>query len=333
LDTAKNMKLLILTNKPDRASCKQRIGIFQDYLSKNGIESDICSFPSGIIQRLNLIKLSRQYDAVFLQKKRLRATDVLWAKYFSPTLIYDIDDAVMFSHESPEIDCPTRQKKFRRTAKLADIIFAGNQYLKENAEKVNPNVKIIPTGLDVSEYESSPDKLEKDGKIRLVWIGSKDTLQYLRQIAPALEEIGKRFDNVVLRIVCNHFFDLDNMPVEKHKWSLKTQASDLCTSDIGLAPLPDDRFTKGKCGFKILQYSAASLPSVASPVGVNADFAKENVRGFHASNIQQWVDAISKMVENDDMRKEMGKNAKKWVQDFDIEVLGEKLCKLIKQSV
>jgi glycosyltransferase involved in cell wall biosynthesis len=323
------LKLLILTNKPERASCKQRVGVHLSILRSKGIDCEIVTFPSGVFKRLKLIKHSGNFDGIFLQKKRLRLCDAIWVKRYCRKIIYDLDDAVMYSDKTPEQDSWSRQRRFKRTVQSADMVIAGNSYLAKHAEQFNPNVRILPTGLNVAEYNCDVEQLQKDGKIRLVWIGSKNTLKYLSEITPALEKVGSRFDNVVLRIICNHFFDLQNMEVEKCRWSLQSQAGDLATSDIGLAPLPDDRFTRGKCGFKILQYAAASLPVVASPVGVNTEYVDDGITGFHASQPDEWIDRITKLVEKPELRRRMGQAGREQVGQFDVDFIGKKLCDLI----
>jgi glycosyltransferase involved in cell wall biosynthesis len=238
----------------------------------------------------------------------------------------------MYSAKKPGSCCLSRQRRFRRSVELADLVIAGNPYLAEHAQKFNSRVEVLPTGLNTKAY-TVETKPENDGKIRLVWIGSKSTLPYLARIKPALEEIGARFDNVILRIICNDFFDLQNMKVEKHQWSKHTEAFDLIASDIGLAPLADDRFTKGKCGYKILQYQAPGLPVVASPVGVNAEYVHEGVTGFHAINTSQWIDKISKLIENAELRKKMGREGNVHVQRFDLNIIAKQLASMIKECL
>ena len=120
------------------------------------------------------------------------------------------------------------------------------------------------------------------------------------------------------------------MEVEKRHWSLETQASDLTESDIGLAPLPDNSYTCGKCGFKILQYAAAGLPVVASPVGVNAQYVQPDVNGLLASDIGQWIDAITKLIKDKQLKERMGQQSLAMAKDFDISIVGQKLVRLIK---
>jgi hypothetical protein len=264
------MTLLILTNNPNRASFRQRIGVYLDIFRDNGINCKVAKLPASFLARRSLFKRTVEFGGVFLHKKKLNFFDAIWLRRYSKKIIYNFDDAIMYSDKTPDRNSSSHFIPFRRTVRLANMIITGNSYLAEHARKFNTNVIVLPIGLRVNDYKfGCPDK--GDDKIRLVWIGSKSTLGYLAELKPVLEEIGSRFDNVVLRIVCDDFFALRNTPVEKCLWSRETRGIDLATSDIGLAPLPDNRFTRGKCSFKVLEYSCAGLPVVASPIGTNAE--------------------------------------------------------------
>ena len=329
------MKLLIITNNPTRPSFRQRIEIYQDILRQNDIHCHIRQLPPGMWGRRDLFQSCRDYDCVFLHKKRLNWLNACQLRKNSRKIIYDFDDAVMVSEKRPDQPDASRLKVFRRTVKLADRVLAGNAFLAGQARAYNANVEIVPTGLNVAEYpeDKRPFQLN-DGKIRLVWIGSKSTLGYLSMITDSLEEIGRRFPNVVLRIICDEFFDLSNMDVERKPWSLSTQVRDLMECDIGLAPLPDDPFTRGKCGFKILQYAAASLPTVASPVGVNAEMIQDSQAGFLADSPQQWIENVSSLISNAENRVSVGHASRCNVAiNYDKTVLGERLCQHIKQTL
>lgn len=322
------MNLLVISNNPERASYRQRIGIYIKTLRQNGINFEVAKLPASESRRLKTFKLAMNFDAVFLHKKALNFLDIKCLQKYSKKIIYDIDDAVMYSSDKPQSNITSHYRKFRRTAKTADMVIAGNQYLAEHARRYNQNVHIMPTGLDTKRYDVGT-KTKSDDKIRLVWIGSKSTLSYLEKIKPALEEIGKAYDNVILRIICNKFFDLKFMKVEKCQWSLESQYYDLATSDIGLAPLPNNRFTRGKCGFKILQYQAAALPVVTSPVGINAEFVQDGQTGFYSQDIGQWVEKLRTLLEESNLRQKMGDAGKINVKKFDKKIIGEKLQKLI----
>jgi glycosyltransferase involved in cell wall biosynthesis len=322
------MNLLILTNNLNRASFRLRIADYLDILRANDIDCRVAQLPSGNLARRKLFKKAVVFDGVFLHRKILNIFDAFWLRRYSRRIIYDYDDALMYSDSKPERNDRSRQRRFRRTVELSDLVITGNPYLAEHAQKYNPRIEVLPTGLNTKAY-TLETRSEKDGKIRLVWIGSKSTLKYLAEIKPVLEEIGSRFDNVVLRIISDDFFDLKNMRMEKHQWHEDTEAAELINSDIGLAPLPDDRFTRGKCGFKILQYQAAGLPVVASPVGVNAEYVCDGVTGFHATNTSQWMDRVSKLVMDQELRKQTGRAGKSRVREFDIGVLGKRFVNLI----
>lgn len=326
------MKLLVLTNNPKRASFKQRIGIYLDTLRTSGLDCEIAKLPFTFLARRKLFRRAGDFDGVFLHKKGLNFLDALWLRKYAKKIIYNFDDAIMYSAKIPERDSRLRFVRFRRSVKLADMVIAGSSYLAEHAKKFNSNVKILPIGLKVSDYAvNCPDK--DDSIVRLVWIGSQSTLHYLEEIKPALEEIGSRFDNVILRIICDDFFDLRNIQVEKYIWSERTRGIDLAASDIGLAPLPDNRFSRGKCSFKVLEYAAAGLPVVASPVGTNADYVRDGITGFFATNTQQWLDKISRLVEDPQLRKKMGLEGRAHAAKFDVSVIGEQLTELITECL
>jgi glycosyltransferase involved in cell wall biosynthesis len=323
------VNILVLTSNPGHASFRQRIEAYLDILRDNGIKCDIARFPSGCLSRWKLFRKSTEYDAVFLQKKCLNPLDSFWLRRYADRVIYDFDDAVIYSDKNPDKTSRKRQTSFRRTVKLSDMVIAGNSYLADLARVSNQNVKVLATGLDVSSYRQDIAR-PSDGKVRLVWIGSKSTLGYLAEIKPVLEEIGARCNNVVLRIICDSFFDLHNMNVEKHRWAVETQVQDLMAGDIGLAPLPDNRFTNGKCGFKILQYAAAGLPVIASPVGVNVEYVRQGENGFLAANHSQWFEKILLLQQHPLLRKKMGLAGKSCVERFDLKILGKELVSLIK---
>lgn len=322
------MKLLIITNNPHRASFRQRIEVYIDILQANGVACEVAKLPPGSYSRRKLFKRAKEFDGVFLHKKGLNLIDGFWLRKYSKKIIYNFDDAVMYSDKRPDRNSRSHFMPFRRSVKVADMIIVGNSYLAEHALRFNSNVKILPIGLKISDYKIDCP-LKKDDKIRLVWIGSKSTLNYLATIKPAIETIMARFDNVILRIICDEFFDLENMSVEKHLWSKDTRGIDLATSDIGLAPLPNNRFTKGKCSFKVLEYASAGLPVVASPIGTNSDYIHDNATGFLVTDTQGWIDRIVQLIEDGELRKKMGQKGRAHAEKFDVSVIGKQLAELI----
>jgi glycosyltransferase involved in cell wall biosynthesis len=326
------MKLLIISHNPNRASFRQRIDVYLDILRQNDIDCTIGVLPLGWLARRNLFKSARRFDAVFLHKKKLALPDAFWLRRYSKKLIYNFDDAVMYNENNPSRNSPLRLMSFRRTVRMADMVLVGSRYLAEHARKYNSKVEILPLGLKVDSYNVA-DQPKTDDKTRLVWIGSRSSLNYLEEIKPAIEAVGSKFQNVVLRIIGDTFFDLPDMPVEKMQWSEQTRSLGLVTSDIGLAPLPNNRFTKGKCSFKVLEYSAAGLPVVASPVGTNVDNIQQSVTGFFAVDPDEWIGQITLLINDAQLRKKMGQQGRRFAQQFDVAVIGKRLCGIIKKCL
>jgi glycosyltransferase involved in cell wall biosynthesis len=323
------MQLLILSHNPDRASFRQRIGDYLPLLEAQDISCAVEKFPAGYFSRWRLFKSAGRFDAVLLHKKTLNICDAQILRKHARKIIYDFDDAIMVSPHKPDNRHSSHFRLFARTAALTDGIIAGNSYLADQAKPFCKNVHILPTGLDTKKYDMT--KPAADGKIRLVWIGSKSTLGYLQSLTPVFEEIGEKYPNAILRIICDTFFELSKMPIEKCPWSLQTEARNLAACDIGLCPLPDDNFTRGKCGFKILQYFAAGLPAIASPVGFNNDIVQPGKTGLLAGSHQQWLEAIKRLLDNPTQRQVMGRTAAEFSRRFDQNVIGEKFCDLITQ--
>ncbi len=325
------MNLFVISNNPNRASFRQRIGMYLPVLVNAGINSEVAKLPKGFFNRKTLFKKAGSFDIVFLHKKCLNFFDAKILTRYAKKIIYDFDDAMMYSPKKPQKQSYAHYWPFKRTAALANLVIAGNSYLAQMAKKYNSNVVILPTGLDTEKYKSAGES-QKDGKIRLVWIGSKSTLRYLDEIKEPLEQIGGKYKNAVLRIISDEFPDFGNIEVEKIKWTLDGESRDLSQCDIGIAPLPDNNFTKGKCGFKVLQYMAAALPVAASPVGVNSDLVRDGTNGFCATTGQQWFESISRLINDAQLRRTMGQANQIFVKQYDAKIIGRRLCDLISGS-
>jgi len=328
------IRLLVITNNNslDQPSFRQRIAIYLDLLRKRGIDCQVARLPRDALERRALFASARCFEGVLLHRKLLTAWDAFWLRRLAGTVIYDFDDAIMYSDRQDGRICRIRSHRFRRAVALSRLVIAGNEYLAEHARRYNAHVEILPTGLDVGAYPV-PTPRAQDGTVRLVWIGGGRVLKHLRGIVPALEELGHRFPQVRLRIISSEFLSLQSMPVEQRPWSRETEVANLATSDIGLAPLADDPFARGKCGFKILQYQAAGLPVVASPIGVNERYVRNGATGFLVRDLSQWVDRVAALIEDPDLRTTLGRAGRRDVEKFDVNILGERFCRLIRECL
>lgn len=314
----------------EKPSARYRILQYLPILEEAGFTSRVFPIPGRLWERIRLFRAMRDFDLVFLQKKLLGAVEWTVLRRNSRIIVYDVDDAVMF-RDSKSLNpfSRKRQMSFARTARQADCIVAGNEYLRQFAAEENRNVILVPTSLDMSRYVEKP-RGSNPGSVTLGWIGSSATLYYLERMRDVWDTIFDRFPHVKLKIVADKFFDCMRMPVIKKQWDYADEIDDLHSFDIGLMPLTDDPWARGKCGFKLLQYMAVGIPAVCSPVGVNKEIVSEGVNGFLAGNTDEWISKLSILVRDYDLRLRLGGSARERVlRNYSVEVNGKKLIRIL----
>jgi len=174
-------------------------------------------------------------------------------------------------------------------------------------------------------------KISNRSEIVLGWIGTKGNLKYLKRLEPVFETIQQRFSQVKLKIVSNDFYDPSSLPVIKKTWKLEDENVDLISFDIGLMPLNDDLWSRGKCGLKIVQYLGVGLPVVCTPVGINSDIIQNGENGFWAATDQEWIDRLSILIQNPDLRFQMGlKGIEKVEKEYSLGVTSEKFFRILQ---
>jgi glycosyltransferase involved in cell wall biosynthesis len=304
-------KVYFLIQGWDHPASRYRVLQYVPYLKESQIESRVALFPDSFWQWMKLFSELKDYHTVFVQKKRLWHWQLWYLRRKHIRIIYDFDDAVMF--KSP-VDGGgrsfKRQRTFARMVKYSDRVIAGNQYLKSQAMPYNRNIIVIPTTIDTSRYTMKNYSKSKEN-IMIGWIGSKSSLPFLKELTPAFDHLASQYKSMKLKIICNDFFECNRMPVVKKTWALEDENSDLQDIDIGLAPLPDHEWTKGKCATKLLQYLAVGIPVVCSPVGVHTEIIKEGVNGLFAVSIEEWIEKISRLVNDKALRERMGLEGRK----------------------
>jgi glycosyltransferase involved in cell wall biosynthesis len=262
---------------------------------------------------MKLFSELKDYPIMFVQKKRLWHWQLWYLNRKHVKIIYDFDDAVMF--KSP-VDGGgrsfKRQRTFARMVRYSDQVIAGNQYLKSQAMPYNKNIIILPTAIDTSKY-TMKDYRRSKGHVTIGWIGSKSSLPFLKELTPAFDQLASQYNSLELKIICNDFFECNKMPVIKKMWAREDENSDLQDIDIGLAPLPNHEWTKGKCATKLLQYLSVGIPVVCSPVGVHTEIVKEGINGLFATSNQEWIDKIKLLIRDKMLRERIGLEGRKTV--------------------
>jgi glycosyltransferase involved in cell wall biosynthesis len=247
--------------------------------------------------------------------------------------LYDFDDALYLG----SIGAANRRARFvkredarwRAMIKRARAVVAGNAHLASMAAGGGAQrVEVIPSCVDPGAYRLHSHRAAE--VVTAGWIGSPSTSPYLREVLSALEQVNRAGTKVRLVIVGGHI-DHDAPWLETRPWRLDRVADDLDEFDFGLMPMPDDEWTRGKCGYKLLQYFAAGLPAVASPVGVATDLIGAD-RGFTASNPDEWVQAMNVLAGDPEGRTEMGANGRRLVErKFSYDRWAPELAALMKE--
>jgi glycosyltransferase involved in cell wall biosynthesis len=301
-------RIMVITTNVQQASFRLWMGALRPLLAPRGFEFDVKVRPKNWLSRRAMLRSARDYHAVILHRKLLDPSDARLLRRTARRLLYSIDDAVMYHANRVGVFSQWRTtRRFEATARSIDHVVAGNEYLAAMFRERGRAVTVLPTCLDPTHYRV---KEHVDAApVNLVWIGSKSTLPYVEQhleaIRMAAARVPLRLITIADRTLTNPGFDVEHVP-----WSYETEADALVRGDIGIAPTPCDRWTLGKCGFKIIQYMAAGLPTIASPVGANAEIVRVGETGVLADTPQQWADAIERLARDVEMRGRLGAAAR-----------------------
>jgi len=302
-------RVLVITNNLDQASFRVRMSVLVGPLRARGIDLDVHVRPRGMRARRRLLRTASSYDAVVLQRKFLDPGDARLLQRASRKIIYDIDDALMFQQKPAGlIERWRTRRRFTATANVVDVVVAGNEYLADIFRQRGSETIVLPTVVDVSRY-AIKRHVQTDTP-RLVWIGSRSTLGYLNLIYPALAAARRTLPGLRLVVIADAAPVDAPLPVDFVRWSESTESQSLAGGDIGIAPTPDDAWTRGKCGFKIVQYLATGLPVIASPVGANTTLVQPSVTGFLPASQDQWTSAVLQLAGDASMRELMGQRGR-----------------------
>jgi len=232
------------------------------------------------------------------------------AKVLRKKIIYDFDDAVWLTDLSPKEKFKIWLRNPPKTDQIiswSHKISCGNRYLCDHARIFNSKVVLNPTTIDTANLHNRV-KDQFTERTVIGWTGSHSTLKYLDHIVPVIAKLEKEFDFDFI-VICNKNPEYSLQSFLFKTWNKKTEIEDLLTFNIGLMPLPDDEWSKGKCGFKALQYMALGMPALVSPVGVNADIIQNGINGFFCESFQDWEKYIRLLLLDPQLRVTMGEQA------------------------
>jgi glycosyltransferase involved in cell wall biosynthesis len=272
----------------------------------------------GLGRRMSLVRKAKDYDLVYILREAALLGPPLFEKLIHQRrvpIVFDFDDAIFVSYRSPSNGYLSYLKFASKTKTICGIashVMVGNPYLAEYARQVNENVTVIPTTIDTEKYRPSEAR-QSSGPPVIGWTGSYSTVQHLDTLRGALKKLAER-ESFRLRVIGTPTYDCSPLEVEAMPWRADTELDDLAAIDIGVMPLPDDKWSKGKCGLKALQFMALGIPTICSPVGVNTDIIQDDQNGFLASTEDEWVDKLSRLLRSHELRRRLGQAGRATVE-------------------
>lgn len=305
-----------LVDHPEHVCSRYRLAAFRSRLEQAGHTLELRALPRRWWERPAFFH--RLHGAnVILQRRLLAGWQRMLLRRAAGRLLFDFDDAVFLrdSYAARGLNDRRRLRRFAGLIRCADAVVAGNAFLAEHAARwTDPaSVAVIPTCVDPDRYPLAEPARRSIG-VELVWVGSSSTLQGLHAIAPLLEEIGRRVPGVRLKLICDRFLHLRDLPIVAVPWTEADEAEQIACADIGISWVPDDLWSRGKCGLKVLQYMAAGLPVIANPVGVHGAMIRHGETGFLAQTPAQWIEAVRRLADDPELRRRMGRAGRQRVE-------------------
>lgn len=357
--TRRGRKILFLVPYPSEgASARLRVEQFVPSLRQAGIECKVrpfltTSFYRILYKRGNTVRkvflflfcvcrrasdLARAvfYDVIFIHREALPVgLPVVEALLFllNKKVIFDFDDAIYLPPEgsSPLIaflKCPWKTGFIIRHSRA---VIAGNDYLRRYAERFNGSITVIPTCIDTERYHSSRPGRSPESLV-IGWIGSHTTQVFLKSIREVLFGLLKRYDNLAVHLVGAQPGVLNHERVVVKRWSVGSELDDIRQFDIGVMPMPDTEWTRGKCAFKAILYMSLEMPVVASRVGVNREIVKDGSNGFLASSGKEWEEKLLRLIEDGSLRRSLGASGRATVErEFSLRTNAPLFCDLLKK--
>ena len=291
-------------------------------------------------KRLSDIRQARACDLIWIEKELLPflPAQVELSLLRGRPYVVDLDDAIFHNYDRSNSALVRRWlgRKIDVLMKHARLVTVGNDYLRARAVDAGaPRVELIPSAVDLAFYpsETASSRIGLWGRaLRVVWIGSPSTVKYLDLVSGPLQALASRFA-VELKVIGAEAPTWAGVAAVSIPWSVDSEADDIAACDIGIMPLVDSPWERGKCGYKLIQYMACGLPVIASPVGANVEIVSEGSDGMLAANDEQWQSALLALAENAVLRREMGVRGRAKVEAlYSVQAIAPRMARLLREA-
>lgn len=272
----------------------------------------------ALVERVPATALSHLFDLVLLQRELISTILTLEPLTKRPRVL-DVDDAIYLYRNG---------RLAEQLATLSDLVICGNETLAERFVQWNQNVTVIPTAVDTARFFPKPSEVTSE--LIIGWIGTSGNYHYLYQIQEALEKVFIVQKNARLRIISDRkpmFHGILRDKLEFIQWSPSIEVKSIQSMTIGIMPLADTEWARGKCSYKMLQYMACGIPVVVSPIGMNNLVLSQGQVGLSAVHEDDWTQAILTLLRDDQLRCRMGKSGREVVEEnYDVEIIAKELA-------
>ncbi len=344
------IRVLALSPIPEEgAGCRFRIAQFIPYLRSVGIDVTLRSlytadffhlvykhghylrkasrFATLSLKHIASLRDLSRFDVLFLYREMLpigpAVVERLLAIRGRPPIVFDFDDAIFLpsvSEANQFIRALKAPGKVATIIRHSDRVIAGNEYLAAYARRFTDAVTVIPTCVDTTRFVPSPSAFSRNGSGAahepiVGWIGSPTTAPYVRSLADVLRRVREQHAFTLRVSGAGDTVTVPGVDIEQPAWSLSDEVELFNTCDVGVYPLADDEWSRGKCGFKAIEFMACGVPVVASAVGVNREIIQDGVNGFLASSEREWVEKIGSLLSDRELRKRFGEDGRRTVEE------------------
>lgn len=326
-------QIVAVTRKLQAASFQQRIEGYLPLLARHGLHVTVRELPHSTPAQLRLLRELRAADAVWWQRHLLTPWLLPALRPLSPKLVFDYDDPLTLSARTGRPSL-TRRVRFAAMLRRCRAAVAASDHLAGLARPHCREVHVVPMAVDLPDATTSLDA--RPGPVRLLWLGSRATQPYLDEIAPVLAQLGETLgDTVRLRLVAHEPMAFGPLAVEYEPWSPAAQDAALRACHVGLCPMPDTLWTRGKCPYKVLQYMAHGMPFVGSHVGENPIVAGigDTARGLCATTPDEWLAALHRLIDDAALRGAMGQRGRLYIEQHHArERLAERIAAILRAA-
>lgn len=282
-----------------------------------------------IIKRFLKLLFLREKNSFFIIEKELFPGCPYFIEKFllkNKNYSLDYDDYVGANYYKNKLKKIFFKDKIKKLVKNAEIVTVGNKWYFEEF-KTN-NLIYLPTVIDLDKYKNIKEKYESE-KISIIWIGSMSSLKYLKLVENSLIKLSKKY-SIKLKVIGGKI-ELNELEIEYIKWTDETEVQEILSGDIGIMPLSDTLWEKGKCGFKLIQYMACGLPVVASPAPANEEIIIEGENGYIAKTQEEWYQYLEELISDTDLRRKMGISGRKRIEEnYTYQVWGSKYIEFLE---